>query len=98
MNEPRPPFYVSHILRIFKDNPEGLAIVLYYYSLERDEAMRSLDVNIRELEEMQDGNATQAASALLDIKNAISKTTVEEHAFIRTWVMKKIKDNEEKKK
>jgi hypothetical protein len=89
----RPPFYIADLIRIFSDNPEGLAIVLTYYSMPREIVFTVLDNSIEEfLAFPNDEGKVKAANTLIDIRNCIEKTTPEEHEFIQNWIKTRTKD------
>lgn len=77
----RPPMLLQHLLDAFRDNPEGLLIAGYYFSFEdRIGAINKLNSDAAELAMQKEH---EAASALVDIRNAIDKTTDNEYMWIK---------------
>lgn len=84
------PLYIAEILKVFENNPEALAVTLTYLANPKAAALEKLDHDMIALRS-QGINGRDAASALEDIRRAITNTNEESYEFIRTWIHMKIR-------
>jgi hypothetical protein len=77
--------YIADLQRIFKHNPEGLAVVIRYFMMPKKEALEKLQLDKTQILERLGPKGEIAASALQDIYNGMTKTTDESYSFISAW-------------